>query len=86
MCLARKALPINQDGILYNNSNMDSLLNARYNAKKIRDAGGRLKGPKKRTEEQNTHFYKNFEELLINSVKNGEINNNVPVSNNSNNI
>lgn len=72
MCLARKALPINQDGILYDDSNMDSLLNARYNAKKIRDAGGRLKGPKKRTAEQNTHFYKNFEELLINSVKDGE--------------
>jgi uncharacterized protein YaiI (UPF0178 family) len=64
MCLARKALPINQDGMIYNDDNIGSLLHARYTAKKIRNAGGRLKGPQKRTPEQNSQFYSKFEELL----------------------
>ena len=69
MCLARKALPINQDGMIYNDDNIDSLLHARYTAKKIRNAGGRLKGPRKRTPEQNAEFQNRFEELLKQSCK-----------------
>lgn len=56
MCLAKKGIPINQDGLVYNDSNIDSLLFSRYISKKVRMAGGRVKGPKKRTEEQDEHF------------------------------
>lgn len=56
MCLAKKAIPINQDGMVYNDLNIDSLLFSRYISKKIRMSGGRLKGPKKRTEEQDKRF------------------------------
>lgn len=45
MCLAKKAVPISQNGLIYSNDNIDALLNERHTAKKIRMAGGRLKGP-----------------------------------------
>ncbi|MBC8533367.1 YaiI/YqxD family protein [Yeguia hominis] len=56
MCLARGAFVINQDGMRYDDQNIDALLLARHTAKKIRMSGGRLKGPKKRTPEQNVRF------------------------------
>jgi uncharacterized protein YaiI (UPF0178 family) len=64
MCLARRAIPISQDGIVYHDGNIGSLLQARHAAAKIRRAGGRLRGPKKRTPEQNTQFAVKFEELI----------------------
>ena len=48
MCLAKRALPLNQDGMVYTNENMDALLLFRHTARKIRNAGGRLKGNAKR--------------------------------------
>ncbi|HVI40415.1 MAG TPA: DUF188 domain-containing protein [Anaerovoracaceae bacterium] len=48
MCLARQAIPISQDGMIYDHNNIEGLLMARHTAKKIRNAGGRLKGNKKR--------------------------------------
>lgn len=56
MCLARKAIVYNQDGMEYTNDNIDSLLATRHIAKKIRNAGGRLSGPHKRKPEQNDRF------------------------------
>jgi len=35
---------------------MDALLFARYSAKKIRSSGGRIKGPAKRTADQDRQF------------------------------
>ena len=64
MCLARNAIPISQDGMIYDNSNIDGLLLHRHNAKKIRMAGGRLKGNAKRSAEQNATFESRFRELL----------------------
>jgi len=64
MCLARGAVPINQNGMIYNDSNIDSLLMQRYTAKKIRMAGGRLKGPAKRTQAQNLAFEDTLQTLL----------------------
>jgi hypothetical protein len=62
MCLARRAIVLNQDGMRYTESNIDMLLSSRYIAKKIRSSGGRMKGPSKRTEDQN----KSFQKALIN--------------------
>ncbi|NCC87291.1 MAG: YaiI/YqxD family protein [Clostridia bacterium] len=64
MCLARKALPINQDGMIYNDNNIDALLLARHNAKKIRNSGGRLKGPSKRMQAQNDAFRQKLENII----------------------
>jgi uncharacterized protein YaiI (UPF0178 family) len=64
MCLAKKAIALNQNGMVYNDSNIDSLLEARYAAKKIRSAGGRLKGPGKRTAKQDRSFEQTLAELI----------------------
>lgn len=69
MCLAKQAVVINQDGMRYNEFNIDSLLLARYTARKIRNNGGRLKGPSKRTEQQNKIFQRELEQLVINQFE-----------------
>lgn len=56
MCLARGARALNQNGMVYMDQNIDSLLMARHTAKKIRNGGGRLKGPKKRQPDQDAAF------------------------------
>lgn len=64
MCLARSALTLNQDGMEYTADNIDALLLARHTAKKIRNAGGRLRGPSKRTAAQDRAFSAALTELV----------------------
>lgn len=64
MCLSRNGYPISQNGMLYNQQNIDALLLSRHTAKKIRRAGGRLKGSPKRTREQDAMFEKALNELI----------------------
>ena len=64
MCLSRGAVPIHQDGMVYTNENIDSLLFFRAAAKKVRNAGGRLKGPSRRTKEQDRAFEDALSRLL----------------------
>ncbi|MFS0690948.1 YaiI/YqxD family protein [Sporosarcina sp. 179-K 8C2 HS] len=63
MVLAKQGHPIDQNGRLYTNENIDQLLFARHAAQKIRMAGGRLRGPKKRSKESNEKFKENFRNL-----------------------
>lgn len=56
MALAKQAYVLHQNGMRYSDENMDSLLLARHTARKIRRGGGRLKGPAKRTREQDDAF------------------------------
>ncbi len=63
MVLAKQGHPIDQNGRLYTNENIDQLLFARHTAQKIRMAGGRLRGPKKRSKESNERFKENFRQL-----------------------
>ncbi len=64
MCLSRRATVLSQNGMLYTDENIDSLLLARHTARKIRAGGGRLKGPAKRTRDQDAAFLAAFEALL----------------------
>ena len=72
MCLARGVRILNQDGMEYTQGNIDALLLARHTAKKIRNGGGRLKGPARRTAEQNKSFVLALE-LLLNKPENENI-------------
>ncbi len=65
MCLARKAIPLSQNGLVFTDKNIEELLFSRYVSKKIRNAGGRLKGPSKRTPEQDEKFEKTLEFLIM---------------------
>ena len=64
MALAKGAHILNQNGSRYTNENIDSLLMSRHIGKKIRRAGGRTKGPSKRTKEQDERFVAALEALL----------------------
>jgi len=64
MCLAKGAIPVSQDGMIYSDDNIDALLSQRHTAKKIRMARGRLKGPSKRTPEQDKKFEASLNRLL----------------------
>lgn len=68
MCLARNGKAINQNGLVYNDENMDALLSSRHISQKIRRGGGRTKGPSKRTSAQDEEFVRSLE-LLIQKSK-----------------
>lgn len=65
MCLARRAIPISQDGMVYSHENIEGLLMARHTARKIRNAGGRLKGSRKRTAAMDAIFEEKLRTLII---------------------
>lgn len=64
MCLSKNAKAINQNGLIYSEKNIDSLLMTRYIGKKARMAGIRTKGPKKRTKEQDFAFIASLKKLI----------------------
>ncbi len=65
MCLARQALVLNQDGMEYTADSIDALLAERHSSKKIRNAGGRLKGMHKRTPAQDVAFRAKLRDMLL---------------------
>ena len=66
MALARGAYAINQDGWRYTNENIEGLLAKRHFIKKMRNATHKhhLKGPRKRTVEDDEKFTQAFEQVL----------------------
>lgn len=62
--LSKEAHAINQDGLIYNKFNIESLLFSRHMSQKMRNAGKRTKGPKKRTPDQDREFEANLLKLL----------------------
>ena len=66
MAINKAYYVINKNGLIYTNDNIDRLLYNRHISKKIRKSGGRVKGPKKRSNEDNI----NFENTLIGICKN----------------
>ena len=68
MCLAKMARILHQDGWEYTRDNIDALLLVRHDNRKLRAAGVRTKGPKKRTPQQNQAFSTALEQLLQTSV------------------
>lgn len=72
MCLAKKAVVLNQDGMIYTESNIDGLLDSRHFAKKVRMSGGKLgklKGQKKRSQEQNEKFKQALAQIFSSVIK-----------------
>lgn len=65
MCLLKTKYVINQNGLKYTENNIDNLLQTRYISKKQRKSSNHIKGPKKRTNEQDDKFREEFEKLII---------------------
>lgn len=72
LCLSRGAAALNQNGMEYNDSNIASLLESRAAAKKIRRAGGRLKGPSKRTPRDDADFERKLTQMIESMTGNDE--------------
>ena len=67
MALGKGAYAIHQSGKWYTNENIDQMLMERHLNKKARRASQKnhLKGPKKRTAEDNEHFRESFEKMIL---------------------
>lgn len=63
MVLTKGGIPITQNGLVINNLNISTLLEARYLSKKARMNNVRLKGPSKRTAQQDKDF-----EIALNAL------------------
>ncbi|SOC37534.1 hypothetical protein SAMN05877842_103262 [Ureibacillus acetophenoni] len=68
MCLAKGAFVVDQNGREMTPENIDQLLAFRYESAKFRRAGGRTKGPKKRTEENNLSFERKFQQICERAI------------------
>lgn len=67
MALGKGAYAIHQSGKWYTNENIDQMLMERYLNKKARRGSHKnyIKGPKKRTDEDDERFSKSFETLIL---------------------
>ena len=64
MVLSKGGKAITQNGMIISDSNLGLLLTSRYESKKARMSGAHLKGPKKRTTQNDEAFIKSFKSLL----------------------
>ncbi|WP_421664580.1 YaiI/YqxD family protein [Lysinibacillus telephonicus] len=68
MCLAKGAFVIDQNGREMTSDNIAQLLAFRFESAKIRRSGGRIKGPKKRTEKNNISFEMKFRQICERAI------------------
>lgn len=68
MCIAKEAFVVDQNGREMTSGNIDQLLAIRYENAKVRRAGGRTKGPKKRTEQNNVNFKNSFQRICEQAI------------------
>ena len=70
MALGKKAYAIHQSGKWYTDENIDQMLMERHLAKKARRSSSKnhLKGPHKRTVENDQRFAEGFEKLLMKAM------------------
>ena len=64
MCLGRNVRILHQDGWEYTLDNISGLMEQRHASKKYRMAGGRTKGPSKRTKAQDDAFETALQQML----------------------
>ena len=68
ICLGKKCSVINPKGYIYDESNMDRLLEERHLSQKIRRGGGRTSNPKKRTKDDDLRLKNNLIKLIKNNL------------------
>ncbi len=70
LALGKGALAIHQSGKIFTDDNIDGLLMDRHLSKKARMSNSKhhLKGPKKRTKEDDIHFENSFRKLITANI------------------
>ncbi|SHI89250.1 YaiI/YqxD family protein [Lutispora thermophila] len=69
MVLSKGAYAISFDGRVFDNENIDGLLNKRHQNMKLLRSGSRVKGPSKRSKEDDYRFMASLEKMLISNKK-----------------
>lgn len=74
MALGKGAYAIHQSGKWYTNDNIDRMLMERHLNKKACRASGKnhIKGPRKRTSEDDEHFRESFEKMICMAIEKNE--------------
>ena len=67
MVLGKGARAVNQNGLIFTDTNIDKLLMDRHIGQKVRRGGGKTKSPAKRTKEDDARFEAAFAQLLSES-------------------
>lgn len=70
MALGKGGFPLNQNGILFTNENMDKFLFERHLSQKARKMGKKILHQKKRTESENMKFRENLHKLCEKLIQN----------------
>lgn len=65
LAVGKGAKTISPSGKIFHDGNIDRMLLQRHIHHEARKAGARMKGPKKRTEEDNTRFREHFTQLMM---------------------
>ncbi len=68
MAIPKGSKALNQNGLIYNDDNLDRLLFERHISQKLRRSGGRTKGPGKRTKLEDESFEKALRNLITNNI------------------
>ena len=68
ICLGKKAKVLSPKGYIYDDDNIESLLEQRHINQKIRRAGGRTQNSKKRTAEDDERLYKRLLYLIKTTI------------------
>ena len=68
MCLSKKAIPINQNGFIFDEYNIDYMLNRRHIHSEMRRQHKKHSNPPKRKKVQDTTFEESFEELIKSKI------------------
>ena len=66
LALGKSAKAISPSGVIYTNKKIDLMLEERHLKEKIRQSGGRTKGPSARKEKEDEKFLESFKKLLHN--------------------
>ncbi len=64
MTLAKNAYCISPKGLIFTNDNIDDLMLSRYINQKLRNSGKHVKGPKKRTIEDDKNLIESLEKII----------------------
>ena len=67
LALSKNAYVLNQNGLIYNDDNINTLLYKRYISAKQRKNGKHLKGPKKRTKDLDLSFEQSLIKIIESS-------------------
>ena len=69
LVLGKKAYSISNSGRIFTNDNIDALLLDRHISQQIRKAGGRTKGPQKRSKQDDIKFEEQLTSLILEIIK-----------------